>query len=126
MFCVCQILFRCLKLVKALGEYMDITRSHGLRLPTKRPLDLLAPLLSCKPVKPAGIPWKHQKVSWLSTLCWSAGRFGNPLLLGNWIDESDNRKLSLVASTAQAHSVDFCTKIGPFRLVDHEEAKALK
>ena len=52
-------------------------------------------------------------------------------LLGNRTDESDNRKLSLVASTAAApiwheRILSTCTCIGPFRFVDREEARALK
>ena len=65
-----------------------------------RPLDRLVPqFLHAREL--AGIPWKP-KVHLAVHLVLSAGRFGNPSLLGNWIDESDNRKLSLVASTAAA------------------------
>ena len=87
---------------KALREYMDITRSHGLRLPTAAH-DRLSPRtpVSCTPVNPRG-SHGNPKVHLAVHLELSAGQFGNPRLLGNWIDESDNRKLSLVASTAAA------------------------
>ena len=98
LFCLCQIVPRCLKL----REYMAITRSHGLRLPTAAHDRLIASYLCfLRAREPAGIPRKP-KVHLAVHLVLSAGRFGNPRLLGFWIDESDNRKLSLVASTAVA------------------------
>ena len=81
---------------------MAITRSHRLRLPVAAHDRLIASYLCfLRARKPAGIPWKPN-VHLVAHLVLSAGRFGNPRLLGNWIDESDNRKLSLVASTAAA------------------------
>ena len=85
---------------KALKEFLDITRSHGLRLPTADHGRLVALCLCFLHARePAGIPWKP-KVLLAVHLVLSAGRFGYPRLLGNWIDESDNRELSLVASAA--------------------------
>ena len=87
---------------KAPRDYMDITRSHGLRLPTAAYDRLIASYLCFLHARePAWMQWKP-KVHLAVHLVLSAGRFGNPRLLGNWIDESDNRKLSLVASTAAA------------------------
>ena len=87
---------------KAHKEYMDITRSDGLRLPPAAHVRLIASYRCFLHAHaPAGIPWKP-KLHWAVHLMLYAGRFGNPRLLGNWIDESDNRKLNLVASTAAA------------------------
>ena len=52
-----------LEAVKALREHMDITRSHGLRLPT-----IASYLCSCRPVNPRG-SHGNPKSTWLSTLC---------------------------------------------------------
>ena len=87
---------------KVLKEYMDITRSHGLRLLNSAHDRLIASYRCFLHARePVGITWKP-KVHLAFHLVLSAGRLGNPHLLGKWIDESDNRKLSLVASTAAA------------------------
>ena len=81
---------------------MDITRSHGLRLPIAAQDRLIASNFCFLHAREtAGIPWKP-KVRLAVHLVLSAGRCGNPRFLGNWMDESDKRKLSLVASTAAA------------------------
>ena len=57
--------------------------------------------VSCTPGNAPGFH-RNPRSTWLH-LVLSAGRFGHPRLLGNWMDESDSRKLSLVTSTAAAH-----------------------
>ena len=84
---------------KAPGDYMDITRSHGLRLPNDRLIASYLCFLHAR--ERAGIQWKPE-VHLAVHVVLSAGRFGNPRLVGNWIDESDNRYPSLVASIAAA------------------------
>ena len=83
-------------------KLVSLLSTHGLRLPTAAHGRLVASYLCFLHAhEPAGIPWKP-KILLAVNLVLSAGLFGYPRLLGNWIDESDNRKLSLVASAAAA------------------------
>ena len=86
----------------ALDTYLALTRSTGLRLsPTERQGLMAAAVRYLVLREQANVKWKP-KCHLLVHLCHSAGRFGNPRLMGNWIDEGLNMALAAVCKKANA------------------------
>jgi hypothetical protein len=85
---------------QALVQYMEITRRCPLTLPAadqQALVDCAVRFLTHR--EPAGIPFKP-KMHLFVHLVYDAGRFGNPLYLGTWIDEGLNRQLAAVCRSA--------------------------
>ena len=87
---------------RALEQYMEIARDSPLRLSPEDRKRLLHNALGFLNVREAaGIPYKPQMHLFVH-LAHTAGLFGNPRLLGNWIDEGLNMRLAQVCRTAHA------------------------
>ena len=87
---------------QALQSYMRITRgAPGQLSPGQRQGLIDAALKHLNLREAAGIPWKPKLHLFLHLVA-QAQTCGNPLELGTWHDESLNRQLAQVASTAHA------------------------
>lgn len=91
-----------LKAGEALVSYLRITRSAGERMNVRERQGLFDAVVTFLTLREtAGLPWKP-KMHLMVHLAHQAGRFGNPLAVATWHDESLNRSLASVCRTAHA------------------------
>ena len=85
---------------RALVRYMEITRNAGLRLSEDDHKGLMACAVEFLSVREqAGICWKP-KMHLMLHMLWQSAQFGNPRILGNWVDEGLNMTLASVARSS--------------------------
>ena len=91
---------------KSLREYMDITRSHGLRLPTAAHDRLIASYLCFLHAREPAVIHGNPKSTWLSTLCC--------LLDGLAIHHLNSHQLYTILMSTTVH---FCSHVHQRRLL---------
>ena len=93
---------RLLSAGQSLLTYLEITRNHGLRLPTAARQELVDCAVRYLTLREAcGIPWKPKCHMFLH-LVFESGVFGNPRFTATWVDEGLNRRLAKVCGAAAA------------------------